>query len=439
MTRNIAATNRNHIGIPYRKSTSLAHATRSRLVGCLCQIVKVLSSILESDHGTNDEYEEGSESQISTQPSSVKKLVMPQPFRDAFACHLYMLFSVMFFVESEAKIGSGLKSGMRRENTPEVEETIAMRALCAQAMLVASQSMSKNRTKMWKRGVPDESVVLLPCRIAYQMLESATGVLARRAASADAALGMIAATVDSGETLLGTIVAALMDLLHSYEHMATLCAELCCMVSEKPTNRLAIEIIREIGRLDVSGQGDSGKASGIKFVSPFVTELAERRPRLVLANISHLLPHLNSEPYCLRSAIVTALGHIIEYIGKSHLVGQIQSQPVNSMEMTIEDGEDASRPNVERQRSSLLDILETRSHDVSSYTRSAVLKAWISLTQAGTLPVERVLPVTALAIDRLNDKTVAVRRQSLQVSVIASRKKLTESCSYAALIPFFSC
>ena len=65
---------------------------------------------------------------------------------------------------------------------------------------------------------------------------------------------------------------------------------------------------------------------------------------------------------------------------------------------------------------SLLDILEERSHDVSSYTRSAVLKAWISLTQSGTLPVERVIPVTVMAIDRLQDKTVIVRKQSLQVN-----------------------
>ena len=39
---------------------------------------------------------------------------------------------------------------------------------------------------------------------------------------------MIAASVDSTDGILSTIVAALMDLMHSYEHMAPLCAELCC-------------------------------------------------------------------------------------------------------------------------------------------------------------------------------------------------------------------
>ena len=42
--------------------------------------------------------------------------VVSQLFRDAFACHLYMLFSVMFFMESEAKIGSSIKTGGKNSN-----------------------------------------------------------------------------------------------------------------------------------------------------------------------------------------------------------------------------------------------------------------------------------------------------------------------------------
>lgn len=313
-------------------------------------------------------------------------------------------------MESEAK---GLKSGGRRNDSQDGDDGVAMRAACADAMLIAARSMGQNRHKLWKRGVPDETVVVLPCRIAYQMLESATGILARKAASGDAALGMIAATVDSCDALLGTTLAALMDMLHSYEHMAPICAELCCMVSEKPTNRLTIELVKEIGRLDTHGHSDGNtKASGIKFVAPFIWELAIRRPRLVLANISHLLPHLDSEPYFIRSAILTALGHIVEHIGKSLRKGESGE----ALDATAEESESSSRPNLEKSRGALLDILETRSHDVSSYTRSACLKAWIALIQGGTLPIERVIPATVMAIDRLQDKTVVVRKQALQVS-----------------------
>jgi condensin complex subunit 1 len=405
-----------------RKSASLAPATRYSLIESLCQAVKILSSILasEQDVDVDDEDEEempGSQESANSSPHAV----MNQTFRDAFACHLYMLFSVMFFIESEAKIGAGLKSGNGRgsDKSSEAEEAVAMRAACAQAMQTAAQSMSKNRHKLWRRGVPDEAVVILPCRIAYQMLESATGVVARKAASADVAMGMIAATIDSCDALLGTIVAALMDLLHSYEHMAVICAELCCMVTERPTNRLAIELIREIGRLDTRGQseGNTGKASGIRNVAPFINELAVRRPRLVLANISHLLTHLNSEPYNLRSSIVVALGHIIEYIGKSQQPSEDQNTELSTVGEEEEEAASAGANNA-KSRAALLDILEARSHDVSSYTRSAVLKVWISLTESGSLPVERVSSVTALAIDRLQDKTVVARKQAMHVRLL---------------------
>ena len=328
-----------------------------------------------------------------------------------------MLFSIMFLMESEARIenststkSSSRGGGKKNVENPVVgEDTVQMRAACADAMLAAARSMGKHRFSLWKRGVANESVVVLPCRIAYQMLESASGVLARKAASGDTALAIIAATVDSCESLMGTILATLMDLMHSFEHLASLCAELCTLVK---TNRLGIELIREVGRLDTSGSrvsDSASKASGIKFVAPLVWELALRRPQLVLANISHLLQHLETEPYYLRSAILTALGHIVEHIGKI-------LRPNNPKDSTANSADSETVPgNLQKSRAALLDILQERSHDVSSYTRSAVLKSWIHLAHSGSIPVERILPVTTMAIDRLQDKTVMVRKQSLQV------------------------
>eukprot|EP00529_Nitzschia_sp_RCC80_P008048 CAMPEP_0113491348 /NCGR_PEP_ID=MMETSP0014_2-20120614/27510_1 /TAXON_ID=2857 /ORGANISM="Nitzschia sp." /LENGTH=1390 /DNA_ID=CAMNT_0000385137 /DNA_START=55 /DNA_END=4227 /DNA_ORIENTATION=- /assembly_acc=CAM_ASM_000159 len=405
-----------------RKSMSLSNATRWDLVQSLCRSVKLLSTILDDDQEVthfeeNDEEGGGEEGETQTMPQAV----VSQEFRDAFACHLYMLFSFMFFMESESKMGGGGQGGTATttgrkkktsdSNTSDGDDTVQLRASCADAMLSAAQSMAKNRFKLWKRGVVEETVVVLPCRIAYQMLESATGVIARKAAAGDAALAMIAATVDSSENLMGTVLAALMDMMHSFEHMAPLCAELCTMVS---SDKLAMELVREFGRLDTShanGAHDSGKASGIKFVAPFISDLALVRPHLMMTNISHLLPHLKGEPYYLRSSILTALGYIIEYIGKS-LKPTERTEEATSFTF----GDDAASPStLAKSRSALLDILYERVHDVSSYTRSSVLKAWIKLAQTGNIPVERVLQATTMAMDRLQDKTVIVRKQSLQL------------------------
>ena len=391
---------------PNSKSTSLAPNTRARLVTVLCQALKTLSSILDSeDVGGNGNESQQEESQTSS------SRVMPQTFRDAFACHLYMLFSIMFFTESEAKVGNSLKSGSgkRGEKGGESEAAAVTRAACADVMLVAAQAMATNRAKLWQRGVPDEAVVILPCRIAFQMLESATGVVARKASSADAAMTMISCTLDSTDGLISTVVAALMDLMHSYEHIAPLCAEMCCMVSENPTNRLAIELLREIGRLNTNGLagGDTGgRASGIRNVAPFIHQLAALRPRVVLSNIAHLMPHLNSEVYNLRSSIVTALAVIL-----SSNDGLKEGEDPNAA-----TGENHEIADAAKTRGALLDILSERVLDVSSFTRGAVLKSWIQVVQSRSLPVERFIPVTLLAIDRLQDKTIMARRQAMQVS-----------------------
>jgi len=400
-----------------RKFASLSRSTRWGLINVLCQAVKGLASILD---------EEEQEADDAGGPLPTSHVVVSQQFRDAVACHLYMLFSVLFIIESETKIGSNLKSGKNRTDSQDTDDVVKMRTTCSEALLDATKSMARNRHRLWTRGVPDESVVSLPCRIAYQMLEGATGVLARKACSADAAIGIIAATVDAYDFLLGTVLAALMDMLHSFEHMALICAELCCAVSEKPTNRLAVELIREVGRLDTStaSGADGGKASGIKFVAPFIHELALRRPRIVLSNISHLLPHLDSEPYNLRSAIVTALGHIVEYIGK---IGQNPEEDKDSQSGTQDSDSQRAGPsslNMEKSRATLLEILLVRSHDSSSYTRSAVLKTWIGLSLSETIPISQIHAVTEMAIDRLQDKTVMVRKQALQVSYIPSAIRL---------------
>jgi condensin complex subunit 1 len=353
--------------------------------------------------------------------------VLPQAFRDAFACHLYMLYTIMFFNESEAKAQKSLANtgpaapGRKKKISTKEKEKKAQaecfqnsRESCARAMLTAVKAMWENKSTLWKRGVPDENVVSLPCRISYQMLETATGVIARKLSSGDVALQIIALTVDQADSLLGTIVAALVDLLHSFEHIAPLAAELCCMVSHEPTNKLALELFREIGHLNVSGSSASdatGKASGIRYIAPFIHELAALQPKFVLKHISLVLPHLQTESYNLRSSIVAAIGHVL-------IKCTDQDSDDNENEIYNEqEGEESlnTKNNMSEKRENMFDILTERSHDTSSFTRGMVLKTWATLIEKHSLPIKRLIPVTALAIDRLQDKTVNVRRSAMQV------------------------
>ncbi|KAL7500027.1 hypothetical protein ACHAWT_007982 [Skeletonema menzelii] len=408
-----------------RKSDSLAPATRSRLVKALCDAVHGLSEALANPGAvmTQTQQSDGEEGVGGANSSS---FVVSQSFRDALACHIYMLFTVMFLTESKEKLGKSLnsatssssgrggsksksKSSKSKGHNTDVEDLAASRAACAEAMHHASLAMSEHKSRLWRRGVVDEAVVGLPCRIAYQMLESSTGVIARKASSGDAALQMIAATVDSAPCLLNTVVAALVDLLHTYDHIAPLVAELCCIVNEQV---LATELLREIGRLDTTeGSNDTGgKASGIKNIAPFISELAAVRPRVVLSNISLLLPHLDSEPYIMRSAIVNSIGHI--------LVREDQTLMENNDDNDGRDEENKDERhvvNMAKTRSSLFDILCERTCDITSFTRAAALKVLNDLTEKQSLPLDRIMPVTAIAIDRLQDKAVMVRRYAMQL------------------------
>lgn len=319
----------------------------------------------------------------------------------------------MFFLESDVK-GSVKVS----------EDILQMRQSCADAMLQAAQSAAHCRAVLWKRGVPDEAVVVIPCRIAYPMLEAATGVLARKNCCGDQAIRMIAITTQATDSLLSTVTAALMDLMHSFEHMAAITAELCTLVvaPDEPVNRLAVELIREIGRLDLT---QDSKAVGIKNVAPFVAELSELRPRLVWQNLSHILPHLNAESYALRSAIVTTISYVLQYLGKLQQEPELPAENTNGGSSSDDDDDEqcdefpqAPVPNTTKTRTALLDLLAERVYDVSSFTRSTVLKAWIRLCQTQSIPKERIIAVTRLAMDRLQDKTVLVRKQSMQLLTI---------------------
>jgi condensin complex subunit 1 len=63
----------------------------------------------------------------------------------------------------------------------------------------------------------------------------------------------------------------------------------------------------------------------------------------------------------------------------------------------------------------LLDVLEERVRDSSSYTRAAVLRAWCSLCERGALPHARILASAKLGAARLRDKSALVRRAAVQL------------------------
>lgn len=123
------------------------------------------------------------------------------------------------------------------------------------------------------------------------------------------------------------------------------------------------------------------------------------------------------------------MGYVVAHIHKTCIVSSasISGSEENVIEDKIEEDENEVEKKNEtedrsevknltqlmRTRDSLLDIIVERTHDVSYYTRSAVLKVWISLLESNSVPVRRIGTVGEIAVDRLFDKTASVRKNAV--------------------------
>jgi hypothetical protein len=77
----------------------------------------------ENKHDNDPDYTEGGDNNDNSDNDTIQRLtrsspsntsgtqtdVMSQSFRDAFACHLYMLYSAKSDMESEVKVNKGLE------------------------------------------------------------------------------------------------------------------------------------------------------------------------------------------------------------------------------------------------------------------------------------------------------------------------------------------
>jgi condensin complex subunit 1 len=205
---------------------------------------------------------------------------------------------------------------------------------------------------------------------------------------------LIAGVVARFPTAAANAASRLVAALTLHEHAVPVASDIVVAWSgggiREVCSVAAAEALRELGRLSGTVGSD---AAALRRASAFVIDIAERQPRLVLANVAILLPFLECDAYTMRSAVVTVLGGIIS--------------------RSFSDATHITLPDATR--AELLSILHTRSFDVHSLTRAAALKAWTALASNAAIPQDELPSVAALATDRLRDKGVLVRRAALHL------------------------
>ena len=84
-------------------------------------------------------------------------------------------------------------------------------------------------------------------------------------------------------------------------------------------------------------------------------------------------------------------------------------------ENAIEDGGERNIAKLLTARDHMLNMLVERTHDINAFVRAAVLKVWISLLEREAVPVRRMANLGEIAVDRLFDKTAAVRKSAVSL------------------------
>ena len=126
--------------------------------------------------------------------------------------------------------------------------------------------------------------------------------------------------------------------------------------------------------------------------------MSEKMPKSVLKKMSMLARHLQSDSYTIRCALVETIGNLIAH----HLM--------------FEETDSARR-----QMDGLLDILEERFRDVSSYVRAKVLQVVGYLCELKAILLRRRFDLLELILDRIRDKSSHVRRKAIQNLIVFIR------------------
>lgn len=240
-----------------------------------------------------------------------------------------------------------------------------------------------------------------------------------------------------------SVVASLIDLIYTHEHLSIPIADLIELLYGKYENTVfAADLISEIGK--ISSRDGSKDVAGTRNIATFLSTLSSLTPSLIVSNLSFVLALLDSESYQLRNSAVTCITQILLWNFRQnggqalHPAGDETSASIKKRDADSDDDaesldsdragadEDHDRSEQVEEASSvrtfsrstrdqLLSVLEDRIHDVNSFARGHVLKMWTTLCEEGALPIHMLKNVTLMAVGRLQDKAAVVRRHSIHL------------------------
>ncbi|NWZ71750.1 CND1 protein, partial [Acrocephalus arundinaceus] len=259
-----------------------------------------------------------------------------------------------------------------------------------------TQLLQLDLHQLWGGLAVEEEFVSLMTGSCYRILENPSIGLQRYRLTREAVTHLLAAALVHCDHMFSATL-KISQMLQHFEHVAPVFAQAVSLwAKDYGLKSLVGELLREIGQK--CPQDLAREASGVKGYATFISELAEQNPALVLANMSVLLPHLDGESYMMRNAILAAMAEALV-------------QVLNGDQL-----EKAARGT----RDKFLDMLQAHVCDVHSFVRSRVLQLFTRIVQhkaslCWALPLTQFQSVVSLAVGRLQDKSVIVVKNAIQL------------------------
>lgn len=257
--------------------------------------------------------------------------------------------------------------------------------------------LSNNITKLYDPPYIDHTLISYIASCCYTQLENPSIAFVRTKSLRDSIMQILVIFItdyDHAEQFKIKVV----QLLKLYEHLSLPLAKIVLQVIESGNNRSSLIelIVKEIaatGEVEGIKETNNQEITGGKSCCAFLVEIARHCPQLLLPNIEHLLPCLESDPYTMRICVLSVLTELIIHV--------LNNDELNELE--------------KKTRDDYLIILQDHLLDVNAFVRSKVLQLFTAIINVDCLPKQMYGIILNCAEEKLHDKSSYVTKSAIQL------------------------
>ncbi|CAH0480130.1 unnamed protein product [Peronospora belbahrii] len=271
-----------------------------------------------------------------------------------------------------------------------------------------SRSISPATFSMWNMKVPEEEFSMLYCKVVFKLLGNAT--LCRGKSLKPKLYHLLAMSLQKAPAIHISVVASVIDLIYTHEHLSAPIAELVELLFFKYSNTtFASDLISEIGK--ISSRDASKDVAGTRNIAMFLSSLSTLTPALIMGNLSFVLALLDSEAYQLRNAAVTCVTQILLWNFRQ------SRQPDDTVVNEVKKKSRRLKRSDRETKNDLSDS-DNNSDEEDSSSSDSVNEEEVEKPDKESpraLPLHMLKNVTLMAVGRLQDKAAVVRRHSIHL------------------------